>query len=209
MSGRSSIDVGGGYDRGYATCPMFWPDRPGSLLAALEQQGELHGGHALDAGCGEGTNAAWLTDRGFAVEAIDVSALGLGHAEERYPNLSVRWTNADIRSFEPAREKHDLVVAYGLLHCVEERELDQVLARLKGWTRTGGLLVVVAFNSRSQDLERAHAGFNPTLRTHQFYVEAFDNWELLTATDSDLHETHPDTGIPHHHSMSRIVARCT
>jgi SAM-dependent methyltransferase len=201
------VDVGGGYDKGYSACPLFWPDRPGSLLAALEHQGELRGGRALDVGCGEGTNAAWLTARGYLVEGIEVSDLALGHAESRYPNLGIRWIQADARSAEPTLDKHDLVVAYGLLHCVPESDLDAVLSRLKGWTTDGGLLVIVTFNDRSQDLSRAHAGFNPTLRSHESYLQALEGWDLLTASDSDLHESHPDTNIPHHHSMTRIIAR--
>lgn len=206
-SGRTLVDVGGGYDRGYAECPLFWPDRPGSLLVALEERNELVGGHALDVGCGEGTNAAWLSARGYDVEGMDVSELALDHAKARYPSLGVRWTNADVRTFAPARSEHDLVVAYGLLHCIPDADLDFAMARLKAWTQAGGLLVVVAFNNRSQDLEQAHAGFNPTLRAHKSYPDALDGWEFLMASDRDLHEAHPDTGIPHHHSMTRIVAR--
>lgn len=207
MSERESVEVGGGYDKGYAACPMFWPNRPGSLLVALEQQNELRGGHALDAGCGEGTNAEWLADRGYEVEGVEVSGLALAHAEERYPNAGIKWTHDDVRTVEPSRHQHDLVIAYGLLHCIPERDMETVFSRLRGWTQAGGLLVVVAFNSRSQDLDRAHPGFHPTLQPHEFYLDAFSGWELLMATDSDLHESHPDTNIRHHHSMTRIVGR--
>lgn len=201
------IDVGGGYDRGYLACPMFWPDRPGSLLLPLEANSELSGGHALDVGCGEGTNAAWLASKGYAVQAVDVSNLALEHAASKYPRTDVRWTHASVVDLVPDRSEHDIVVAYGLLHCIPESDLERVVGQLQGWTAGGALLVVVAFNDRSQDLGRAHPGFSPTLRSHDFYLETLAGWDLITATDTDLHETHPDTLVPHHHSMTRIVAR--
>lgn len=201
------IEVGGGYDRGYSQCPMFWPDTPGSVLLALKELGQLRGEAALDVGCGEGANAAWLAGLGFAVEAVEVSRFALKHAMDKYRQLDVDWIQGDARTVEPRLSCYDLVNAYGLLHCINDHDLDSMLGRLMEWTAPGGLLVVVAFNDRSQDLDRAHAGFHPTLRTHASYLEAFEKWELLIATDSDLHETHPDTNIAHHHSMTRIAAR--
>lgn len=205
---NSDVGVGGGYDRGYAACPMFWPDRPGSLLADLELRGQLSGGTALDAGCGEGTNAAWLADQGYEVQAVELSSLALEHARIRNDRAGITWTQADVEHLSSDRLEHDLVVAYGLLHCVPAGSIDRVIRRLCDWTKSRGLLVIVAFNDRSQDLERAHAGFNPTLLSHDAYLAHLDSWKVLTATDMDLYESHPDTNIPHHHSMTRIVARC-
>lgn len=201
------IDIGGGYDRGYSECPMFWPDHPGSVLVALEDLGQLGGESALDVGCGEGTNASWLSTRGFSVEGIEVSTLALEHAAGKYPDLDITWIQGDARLAKPRLAHYDMVNAYGLLHCIDEEDLDSMLERLMAWTAPGGLLVIVAFNDRSQDLARAHVGFQPTLRTHASYIKAFEGWDILIATDSDLHETHPDTNIPHHHSMTRIAAR--
>lgn len=204
---NSHLGVGGGYDRGYATCPMFWPDRPGSLLVELELRGLLLGGAALDVGCGEGTNAAWLADRGFEVQAVELSSFALEHARTRNNRDAITWTQADVVELLPDRPEHDLVVAYGLLHCIPAGNIDRVIGQLRDWTKSGGLLVIVAFNDRSQDLDRAHAGFNPTLLQHHAFLEHLDGWEVMTATDTDLHESHPDTNIQHHHSMTRMVVR--
>jgi hypothetical protein len=66
--------------------------------------------------------------------------------------------------------------------------------------------LVVAFNQRRQELH-AHPGFTPTLMPDSFFAELYSDWNLVFHTDSDLHETHPHNGIPHTHSMTRIIAR--
>ena len=45
---------------------------PPEIVAMLES-GKVPIGHALDLGCGTGTNAITLAQRGFEVTAIDVS----------------------------------------------------------------------------------------------------------------------------------------
>lgn len=159
----------------------------------------------LDLGCGEGTNAAWLTTQGCTVTAVDVSAAALRNAHRKYPQTSIEWLHTDVMGLEYSPESFDLVVAYGLMHCLTKAESTTLFGRMKHWTRAGGTHVVVAFNDRSQDLS-GHPGFQPTLRSHDSYLAEYADWTIAFATDHDLYETHPHNQIPHHHSMTRIVA---
>ena len=195
----------GGYDDGYEQCSTFWPDHPGSVLAWLAGQRSLRNLRVLDLGCGEGTNAAWLAAQGCQVTAVDVSAAALRNALAKYPQSSIDWQHADAMSVAYRSESFDLIVAYGLLHCITEPESVELVQRMKQWTRVHGINVIVAFNDRSQDLS-GHPGFHPTLRTHSSFVSQYSDWALLFETDQDLHETHPHNKIPHHHSMTRIAA---
>lgn len=198
--------VGGGYDDGYSSCPRFWPDRPGSVLSALDHGSELHGLKVLDLGGGEGTNASWLEKRSCSVTVVEVSAAALKNAHRLYPSSSTNWIHADATSVDFADEQFDLVIAYGLLHCLDEPDIEPLVSRMKRWTSAGGLNVVVAFNNRSQDL-RAHPGFAPTLLDHGSYANLYSDWQRLIESDEDLFETHPHNGIPHHHSMTRLASR--
>ena len=54
---------GGGYDDGYRNCPCFWGTEPGSLrksCCAIHVVSVSRASPMLDAGCGEGKNAAFL-----------------------------------------------------------------------------------------------------------------------------------------------------
>lgn len=198
----------GGYDEGYESCPMFWPDKPGSVLLELDAAGLLDGGRAIDLGCGEGTNAAWLDEKGYEVSAVDVSRLALRNARAKYPGKDINWQLLDASEVESPTDPFDVSVAYGLVHCLPAERGRALIRRMREWTAPGGYVVLVCFNDRSQDLS-AHPGFNPTLLPHDVYVQAFADWELVHCSDSNLYETHPHNNIPHHHSMTRIAARRT
>jgi tellurite methyltransferase len=73
-------------------------------------------------------------------------------------------------------------------------------------TRIGGYHFVVAFNDGPHDLS-AHPDFSPTLLPHSFYLQQYAEQEILSQTDSILHETHPNKQIAHFHSLTRILAR--
>jgi cyclopropane fatty-acyl-phospholipid synthase-like methyltransferase len=168
----------------------------------------VEGLRVLDAGCGEGKSAFFMAERGAIVDAIDVSDLALRNARAAWPNLpNLRWRREDVREFS-AEEPYDIVIAYGLLHCLHN--VDQVLTalgNLKARTSAGGHVVLCAFNNRCQDL-RGHPGFSPTLLPHRTYVGEFADWTLVESSDADLLEQHPHNQIPHSHSLTRILARC-
>ena len=198
----------GGYESGYAACSCFWGTEPGSLVRDLLALTKVAGLRVLDAGCGEGKNSIALAKEGATVNAMDSSALAIDHARRMSTNLSgIAYSLGDVRTANFSPESFDVVLAYGLLHCLSsEREVSDVLRRLQAATASDGFFVLCAFNDRYQELE-AHPGFSPTTMKHDWYEEMFSDWTLLRCFDSDLTEVHPHNGIRHSHSMTRILAR--
>ena len=198
----------GGYDDGYSRCACFWGKELGSLVASLADFCASFANLAvLDLGCGEGKNAIHLARLGANVLAVDISAHALRNARNAWPDWhKVTWKQADIRSCQYLDAAFDIVILYGVLHCLPGADaIRDLVTNVKRSTITGGLHVLCTFNNRHHDL-RAHSGFTPTLCDHAFFVELYRGWRILQATDTDLHETHPHNGIPHFHSMTRILA---
>ena len=201
--------MNGGYDEGYRACPCFWGTEPGSFVRLLAKHlGEMSGLKVLDAGCGEGKNAAFFAGQGAVVDAVDLSELAIRNGQRQWGRLTgICWQATDIREKEFRREEYDVVIAYGLLHCLPSAaEVLNVLSRLQDATRISGYLVICAFNARLQDLA-AHPGFNPCLLPHADYVSAFSGWEVISDSDCDLTERHPHNDIEHTHALTRLVAR--
>ena len=199
----------GGYDDGYLGASCFWGTEPGSLVRRLpELVGSLEGLRVLDAGCGEGKNAAFLAALGAEVHAFDVSLIAVERARTAWPQSdAVRWEVADVRSRPLPDQVFDVVIAYGLLHCLANAsEVVGVIERLQRATRAGGLHLLCAFNERKQDL-RAHPGFHPVLLRHEAFLECYAHWTVLEQSDTDLVESHPHNAIEHSHSMTRMIAR--
>ena len=96
------------------------------------------GAHVLDAGCGTGRVAVELARRGYDVVGVDNDASMLAVARR---SETVRWYEADLATLDLA-ERFDLVVAAGnvVVFLAEDTE-QEVLRRLAGHLRPGGLLV--------------------------------------------------------------------
>ncbi len=210
MSATLTMSSTGGYDSGYESCPCFWGSSPGSLVQKLDQGNPAfwQGKMVLDIGCGEGKNAAHGARNGAKVIAIDVSPLAIRNALRAHNKHSgIAWAVADARYLNLTRNFFDVVIAYGVCHCLPgERAITDLMSKLQLSTRIGGMNVLCSFNDRHQELF-AHPGFHPTLLPHDFYVAAYHGWTIIDVSDSDLVEAHPHNGIVHTHSLTRIIAR--
>ena len=199
----------GGYDQGYLSCPCFWEDAPGSLVLKLDQLLN-YTSHlsVLDIGCGEGKNAVFFARKGALVTALDISEAALNNARKSWPDYNnVDWLCTDIRSAGLQHDNYDVVIAYGLFHCLgNSEEICREISKMQLATKIGGYNLLCAFNDRHQDLS-AHPGFFPTLMPHEFYKSAYSGWDLIYISDLDLHETHPHNNIPHSHALTRLIAR--
>lgn len=198
----------GGYDDGYRQCPCFWGIQPASMLLELSRLiGSFEGRAVLDVGCGEGKNAGFCASKGARVLALDMSSVAIGKAQRFWGASSIDWKIADVREIEFPSSGFDIVIAYGLFHCLSsDSDIRKVVQKLQLATKKGGYHVVCAMNDRSQDLE-AHPGLDPCLLSHRRYMSLYQHWTVLVEVDTDLHEVHPHNCIPHRHSMTRLIAR--
>jgi SAM-dependent methyltransferase len=103
------------------------------------------GGRALDVACGRGAVAVWLATRGFAVDAVDVSPVGLTAAEALARRCSVtdrvRWHLHDLDSGLPA----DCPGPYDVVVCQRFRD-PRMYPNLIQLLAVGGLLVITVLS---------------------------------------------------------------
>ncbi len=99
------------------------------------------GGRALDVACGDGRNSRYLAERGFAVDALDVSDVAVDalRAAVRAGGLDVRPAAVDLEAWEPPRDRYDAIVNLNYL----QRDLFGPLAAA---LRPGGLLFFETFS---------------------------------------------------------------
>src|SRR3954453_10231067 len=88
----------GGYDDGYSACPCFWGTRPGTLVRQIaDRLSDFRGLRVLDAGCGEGKNAVFLSELGATVLATDVSVRAIANARAAWgPTPGIEWRVASV-----------------------------------------------------------------------------------------------------------------
>jgi SAM-dependent methyltransferase len=129
----------------YATAEYIWKAEPNRFLP--EQTAHLRVGRALDLGCGEGRNAVWLAEQGWAVTGVDFSTVGLDKARRMATErkVDVEWICADATNWLPPADGFDLVVVFYLqLRAKERRRAMRVAVRALA---AGGTLLVVAHDA--------------------------------------------------------------
>ena len=91
---------------------------PPELLAFLDRHPP---GRALDLGCGTGTNALTLAERGWQVTAIDFSARALRVARRRLVRAgkAAVLDRGDVSVMASASGQYDLVLDIGCFHSLE------------------------------------------------------------------------------------------
>ncbi|GAA3591077.1 NAD(P)/FAD-dependent oxidoreductase [Klugiella xanthotipulae] len=133
------------WDERYAATDSVWSGRPNAQLVV--ETAALAPGRALDVGCGEGADALWLAEQGWAVTAVDISAVALRRAAEvtgrRHPAVAERvsWEQRDLLEWVPPVGTFDLVSAQFMHLLPESRRL--VYARLAEAVALGGSLLIV------------------------------------------------------------------
>jgi SAM-dependent methyltransferase len=135
----------GFWDERYSSARQVWSGDPNPQLVA-----EVAGrppGRALDVGCGEGADAIWLAQQGWAVVAADISSVALEraarHARDTDPVVTARieWWQADLLASPPEPGSFDLVSVQFLQLPPEPRT--RLFTALAASVRVGGTLLVV------------------------------------------------------------------
>jgi SAM-dependent methyltransferase len=123
-------------------CPFF-VDEPDESL--VELCGWLPPGRALELGCGNGRNAAFLARRGWRVDAVDASSTALAWARERCAGLDVRFQQRSIFDADVEPGAHDLVYDSGMLHHLPPHRRPDHVALVDRALAPGGHLGLVCF----------------------------------------------------------------
>lgn len=93
-------------------------------------------GRALDIATGKGRNALFLAERGFQVEAVDISEVALREARRRAAerNISVTFRQADLDSVELPATAYDLILNFNFL-------LRPLISKIRRALKPGGHIV--------------------------------------------------------------------
>ncbi|MGO2931972.1 class I SAM-dependent methyltransferase [Microbacterium sp.] len=145
---------------------------------------DLAPGTALDAGSGEGAEAAWLADRDWQVIAADISTEALRRAQAPGESRKrITWLHADLTTWQPA-EPFDLVTTFYAHPTIGQLAFYR---RLADWVQAGGTLLIVG-HSHSQGDSHSAADHPPGATAGVAEVTALldaAHWTVHTAEERD------------------------
>jgi SAM-dependent methyltransferase len=154
------------WDERYRSATRVWSGNPNPQLVA--EAAGLPPGQALDVGCGEGADAIWLAQQGWAVVAADISSVALARAAQHARDTDgaaaerIEWRRADLLAEPPEPGRYSLVSAQFMQLPPEPR--DQLFRALAAAVGVGGTLLVVGHHT--SDIE---SGAHRPARPEVFY----------------------------------------
>jgi thioredoxin reductase/SAM-dependent methyltransferase len=165
---------------------QLWSGNPNGTL--VHEMTGAPSGRALDVGAGEGGDAIWLAEQGWAVTASDISGVGLQRLgdEAARRGLSIECLQADATALDPfARGRYDLVSAQyaSIPRSPDGRGLHNVLDAVA----IGGTLLVVSHDlapmRKPIDTAVMSMPFDPDayVRVEDFAgaLDGRDDWEVV------------------------------
>jgi SAM-dependent methyltransferase len=194
------------FDKGY--WQQHWNDtHPAGGMPphpALDTELSGHGpGTALDAGAGEGAEAAWLASRGWNVTAVDISSEALRRASERFSTVasSVTWVEADLTVWQPPRP-FDLVTTFYAHPTIPQLAFYERISR---WVAPSGTLLIVGHHHAHGHAER-HGHPQSAVTGPELIRELLDPaaWQVETA---EVRERSVATPAGHATTLHDVVFR--
>lgn len=199
----------------------IWQGDRASAMAAGEPNphlvqhiADLTPGTALEAGCGAGTEATWLTSRGWEVTAADIATEALARAAERAAKSGVadqvQWVEADLSTWEPNRQ-FDLVTTHYAHPAMPQLDFYD---RIASWVAPGGTLFIVGhLHHDNHGAAGEHGHGHPPAEasaTAASITARLDPavWDVETASESHRTMTRPDgRETPIHDVVVKAIRR--
>jgi SAM-dependent methyltransferase len=148
VTGDDAEDDSQRWDRVYKTESYVFGKEPSAFLK--ENVHLLKIGRALDIATGEGRNAVFLAKKGFNVDGVDLSEVGLRKARAlaRENRVTIHTLRADLTNYSIPAETYDVILDMDYL----QRSL---IPGIKRGLKKGG---VVVFENQTLDPSRAAPG---------------------------------------------------
>ena len=136
------------------------------------------GGEVLDIGGGEGRNAIYLAEKGYEVEVIDISKVGLEKIQNiaKEKKLNLKTQMADIQS-EHIKKSYKIIVSSFMLHHLLRTNALELINEIKSHTNKGGINVITAFTENG-DFFKKDTSTNLFYLKHNELKNIYKNWNI-------------------------------
>jgi SAM-dependent methyltransferase len=206
------LNLTGPYDTLYKNTEILWPDNAGRMVVKAAQIITIPG-KALDLGCGDGKNLLYLEKLGWQVDGIDISAMAVAAATRRMNKFA--WTQQgtliieNVANFTYPDDQYDLLVNYGLYHCLSDDDLKIAHEKMLKSLKPGGYMAFATLTDRFK-MPDDHGTDNEKiyLRPENFIFEFVgDQLETVDKLIGEITESHLPTIGEHKHGLTWALFR--
>ena len=140
------------------------PTEPSQLLK--EYLLHVEGRQALDIACGAGRNTYHLLERGFSVDALDISDKALLHVDNRANKIE-----ADLEDYRLKRDYYDVILNFNFL----ERK---IISQIKEALHVGGVIMFQTFVATDEEGFKVPSNPDYLLQSGEL-LERFKGFEVI------------------------------
>ncbi|MCS7159129.1 MAG: class I SAM-dependent methyltransferase [Gemmatales bacterium] len=195
------------WQRRYETGDTPWDTgRPDEELIRILDEKWFGPCRCVEIGCGTGTNAIWLAQRGFDVTAFDISPLAIEKARAKAEALgvSVRFLVGDVFDPPDCGAPFPLVFDRGVYHSIRDQGVDRFITGLKRLTAPGSWYLALMGNADDPNpIEKGPPRVSARTIAEELELH-FEIWQLRRY---QFRAVHPDGQIFHPLAWSGLFRR--
>jgi cyclopropane fatty-acyl-phospholipid synthase-like methyltransferase len=153
------------YEVGYRYFRMPWDQGSREELVHLVESGRIQPCRAIDLGCGTGSNAIFLAQRGFEVTGVDYTAAAIEKARRKAAEagVTVRIAVGDLTDLRGVEGTFDFLVDYGTFDDLTPAHREHYLGTLLALSHVGSHYLLWCFEYPIRWWERFIPFFPPPL----------------------------------------------
>jgi len=153
------------------------------------------GKRALAVADGEGRNSVWLARQGLAVDAFDISAVGVAKARQlaQSASVSVNFSVCDCDGWSWQAEAYDYVAAI-FIQFADPGMRARLFANMVKTLKPGGYLILQGYTPKQLEYKTGGPGVPDHLYTEELLRSAFAGLRIL---DLRAYETVLEEGTRH------------
>lgn len=158
------------WNKRYLEFPM--PETVSSILEKYID--EVNVGQAIDIACGTGRNTHYLADKGFYVDAVDISDYALGKVKK---SATITKIETDLDKYNIAPKKYDLIVNTNYLN-------RRLVSQMKDALKEGGIVVFETFIVAHGDYKHDTMNLDYLLRRNEL-LHSFIGLDVIYYEERD------------------------
>lgn len=157
----------------------------------LAAQPYLHGGKALDLGCGSGRNALFLAQHDFEVDAWDVNVQSMQRLEQIITAEQIQQVHTQLRDLnenQQIQDQYDFIYCTVVMMFLQAHTIPPLIAQMQQATKSGGYnLIVCAMDSEDYPVQ---SDFPFSFKTGELKAY-YESWTILKYNENvgELHRT--------------------
>ncbi|MER2009108.1 MAG: class I SAM-dependent methyltransferase [Psychrobacillus sp.] len=130
----------------------FFTVKPDENLVQYVERNIFKQGNVLELGCGPGRNAIYLANKGFAVDAVDISKETIQWATERAKkeNIDVNFICQNIFELNIQEGSYDIVYDSGCFHHIAPHRRMSYIQLIQRALKFGGYFAITCFSPNSE-----------------------------------------------------------